>query len=413
MQWAKRLVAPPQGYMPIDIAERGGEHFLVGAAQEGVIDPGLALYGTWAAVVLKLDGNGALIDQCIVADTIHDPFRYGMLTPRLAPAADGSLYMVTSMLPQALAGTCNRQPTVIKLNGDLDLVWCNRYPVTSYNEAHGLSLLANGDLALLGHYTSNLTPCSNARLFFDRLDTSGAILHAHAYRHPFQASTGFGALVELPGGTIMSAHFHDDPGFGNAPFFDHLDATGAVLGSVAYHRPGSYASMRLAVDDAGTIVACRLNSTDTLLFTPVSDDPSTYCHTVANTTLDSAITVIVQPYMLSDHLTYPFALADTLFDPFTVVAVNTTADCDFSTTVQPQVEDGWSVHPNPSNGMITIAAPWAIETLIITDALGRVVQRSRPLTTTVSMEIPIAGVYFIRIADGEREHVRKLIVEGR
>ena len=412
VQWAKRLIASPQGYMPSDIAELGGAHYLVGSVQEAIIDPGLALYGTWAAVIHKLDGNGVLVDQCIVADTVHDPFRYGLLTPKLAPAADGWLYMCTSMLPQALAGTCNRQPTVIKLNGDLDLLWCNRYPMTSYNEAHGLSVLANGDLALMGHYTSNWTPCANARLFFDRLDTSGAILQAHAYHHPFPSSTGFGPAVELPDGTLMLAHNHEDPNFGEVPFFDHLSTAGAVLGSVAYHRSSSNAMMRLAVDGDGAIAACRLNSTDTLLFTPVSVDPSVYCDTVANTTLDSAITVNVQPYALSDHLTYPFTFADTLFDPFVPVAVNTLSDCDFPTSIPPRSHLTVDVSPNPSHGQLMVRASSPIETLVVTDASGRVVHRSRPLVTDVPLEIHDQGIYCVRIAHGGSVLVGKVVIEG-
>ena len=106
-------------------------------------------------------------------------------------------------------------------------------------------------------------------------------------------------------------------------------------------------------------------------------------------------------------------LVDTLYAAFTPALAEPLVDCDFSTTVQPHVEDGWSVHPNPSNGVITVVASSAIEALIITDALGRVVHRSSPFATSVSVEIPENGIYFFRIVKREGDRVGKVVIEGR
>ncbi len=416
IQWAKRMPTLPSTYYHYDIAENGGTHYLTGNIQEVILDPDLGLYGTWAAVIFKFDDAGNFVDQAILADTTWSAYRFGMSFPNLAPASDGTVYLSFSMLPQALAGTCNRQPTVARLNSDLDVQWCYRYPVSSYNNVQDLLLTRGGDLLLTGGFSSNWTPCNYNLHYFQRIDTAGDLVLAKAHKHPFRAQRGHGSPTELADSTLLFAHTFQDTVLGRVvPYLDHIGADGSVIGSNAYHHPnGTYNyAIALAVDGNGELAADRINTPDTLLFTPVSSALEMYCYTAPNTTVDSAINIMRLDFDPAEYLTYPFSFVDTLYAAFTPALAEALVDCDFSTTVQPHVEDGWSVHPNPSNGVITVAASSAIEALVITDALGRVVHRSSPFATSVSVEIPENGIYFFRIVKREGDRVGKVVIDGR
>ena len=415
IQWAKKMVAPLPGLFVNGIYEHDGSYYMTASVQESLIDPGLAFYGTYAAIVFKFSAAGDLLDHVILADTLYSSSRYNLYQPTLAFDEDGSLYLSLNMLQYWAAGTCNRQPTVLKLNADLDLMWAYRYPVNIFNSVAGLTMLHDGNLALSGSYGNNYPYCTYFRNYMQKIDTAGNVLWAKSYQHPDPAGHGTFPALELADSTLLfSRTVQDTLGAPVWPFIDHLDANGAVIGSKGFAHPYGRFNYALMLADAGdgTLGVCRMNNWDTVLFTTIDTSLTTYCYSVPNTTIDSAISIARQLFSPA-YLSYAFTFSDTLYPPFQPVPFASQPDCGLITGVEEMNGAGTTVFPNPSAGQVTIAHGVTILELVVTDALGRIVHRSAPRSNSASVELPIAGLYLFRIMDGHRETTtRKVIVEG-
>jgi hypothetical protein len=66
----------------------------------------------------------------------------------------------------------------------------------------------------------------------------------------------------------------------------------------------------------------------------------------------------------------------------------TLPDCDVSTGTVQDAEDEFMIFPNPSTGLVQIVSTGILEEIIVTDALGRVIHRSRPGRMSTSVEDP-------------------------
>ena len=416
VQWASTMSAPPLTWFAMDIAEQDGAYYLAGNVRSQVIDTFQLNYNAYAAVLLKFNGTGDLVDHVILADTTHTSFQYNLYQPMLAPDSDGSLYVGLSMLPDALSGTCNRQPTLVKLNADLDVLWGFRYPPSSYNGLRGVSRLLTGDLALYGDFGTTVGSCNNFHHFLQVIDTTGTVNFAREYHHAAPLSHGTGKPLLLPDSTLLFAQVTSTAfPFVSTRSLHHVDAQGNTIASkVMSAAAANYAAslVSLSTDADGAIGVCRLNAKDTLLFMVIDTTLNTACYTQPDTIIDGTLS-ITRFAFLPHYLEHPFAFSDTLFAPFQSVPVSAVPDCDLSAEVLGSAEADLLIFPNPSTGSVRITSSFPIEELTVTDATGRTVERSAPHTPSTELELEADGLYFIRLFDGQRIQVRRLVVEAR
>ena len=416
VQWASTMSAPPLTWFAMDIAEQDGAYYLAGNVRSQVIDTFQLNYNAYAAVLLKFNGTGDLVDHVILADTTHTSFQYNLYQPMLAPDSDGSLYVGLSMLPDALSGTCNRQPTLVKLNADMDVLWGFRYPPSSYNGLRGVSRLLTGDLALYGDFGTTVGSCNNFRHFLQVIDTAGTVNFAREYHHASPLSHGTGKPLLLPDSTLLFAQINSTPfPFINTRSLHHVDVQGntiasKVMGAASTNYAASLVS--LSTDADGAIGLCRLNAKDTLLFMVIDTTLNTSCYTQPDTIIDGALSITrfaFQPH----YLEHPFAFVDTVMAAFQPVPVSWMLDCEISTDVEEIGITSTTVFPDPSTGHVTITHSSPITELVITDALGRIVHRSMPQQRSVAVEIHRAGIYLIRVRAAEGYSVERILIEGR
>ena len=355
--------------------------------------------------------------QRVLADTVFSSGRKNLYLSRPIAGDDGSLYLSMGTLAYFASGTCNRVPTVIKLDSMLNVDWSYQYPMSSFNGVGGLTELGNGDLALFGTYGNNYPYCTYFKNYLERIDTAGNIVFARGYQHTFPAEHSTGAPLERSDGTFVVPRVFMDTVLGhNVPYLDRLDADGDVLASQGFDMPWANSIngiLQLARTAGGAIAACRLNKRDSILFAMIDTTLITSCYSVPNATIDTSV-MVSRTAFVPGYRSYPFAFSDTTYAPFQSVPVSTITGCDFPTSVDRRIDEHQvTIFPNPSHGEVHITASRPITDLIITDALGRIVHRSAPYRGGVSVDMPTAGMYFIHLSDGERECVRMVVVEDR
>jgi len=412
VEWATTLQAPPLTWAAGELAESNGAYYLAGIVKSQLIDTFQLNYGTYAAALFKFDGSGQLTDQVIIADTSHTSFQYNLYQPEVVAGGDGSVYMSLNMLPDAMAGTCNRQPAVVKFNAGLDVQWSSRYLPSTYNGLKGMCLLPTGDLLLYGNHGYTSGVCTNFRNYIGVLDTAGAVLFARSYRHADPLSHTNGNPVVWDDGSVLFPEVHSTPfPFVNTRYFHHVDAQGNTIASQLFTLPSGYNfTTRSARGENGITGVFRMNAPDTLFFAPIDATLTTQCYSLPDAVIDSTITLV--PLVFTPHyLEHNFVFVDTAYTFTPAMAVALPA-CDFSTGVNTQHADEVLVFPNPSTGDVRVQSEEIIQELVVLDALGRIVLRSAPRTTAASVRIASAGVYTVHVNTGTSEHVSKLVVEG-
>lgn len=412
VEWATTLQSPPLTWSGGELAESNGAYYLAGIVKSQLIDTFQLNYGTYAAMLFQFDGNGQLADQVIIADTSHTSFQYNLYQPEVVAGDDGSVYMSLNMLPDAMAGTCNRQPAVVKFNADLEVQWSSRYLPSTYNGLNGVTLLPTGDLLLYGNHGYANGSCTDFRNYIGVLDTAGTVLFAKSYRHADPLSHTNGRPVVLGDGTLLFPEVHSTAfPFVTTRYFHHVDAQGNTIASQRFTQPSGFNfATQLAHGDDSITGVFRMNAPDTLFFAAIDASLSTQCYSLPDAVIDSTIALTPLPFT-PHYLEHNFVFADTAytFTPATALALPA---CDFSTGVNTPHVDEVLVFPNPSTGDVRVQSEELMQELIVLDALGRIVLRSAPRTTAASMRIASAGVYTVRITTNASEHLSKLVIEG-
>ncbi len=412
VEWATTLQSPPLTWSGGEMAESNGAYYLAGIVKSQLIDTFQLNYGTYAAALFQFDGNGQLADQAIIADTSHTSFQYNLYQPEVVAGDDGSVYMSLNMLPDAMAGTCNRQPAVVKFNADVEVQWSSRYLPSTYNGLNGVTLLPTGDLLLYGNHGYANGSCTDFRNYIGVLDTAGTVLFAKSYRHADPLSHTNGRPVVLGDGTLLFPEVHATAfPFINTRYFHHVGAQGNTIASQRFTQPSGFNfATQLAHGDDSIIGVFRMNAPDTLFFAAIDASLSTQCYSLPDAVIDSTIALTPLPFT-PHYLEHNFVFADTAytFTPATALALPA---CDFSTGVNTPHADEVLVFPNPSTGDVRVQSEELMQELIVLDALGRIVLRSAPRTAAASMRIASAGVYTVRITTNASEHLSKLVIEG-
>lgn len=412
VEWATTLQAPPLTWSGGELAERNGTYYMAGNVKSQLIDTFQINYGTYAAALFEFDGSGHLTDHVIIADTTHTSFQYNLYQPKLVAGDVGSVYMALNMLPDAMAGTCNRQPALVKFNADLDVQWSSRYLPSTYNGLNGMCLLPTGDLLLYGNHGYANGSCNNFRNYIGVIDTAGTVLFVKSYRHvdPLSHTSGRPVVLEDGGLLFPASHSTTFP-YVNTRFFHRVDAQGNTVASMLFTQPSGFNfTAQLAAGDSGLTGAFRMNAPDTLFFAAIDTSLTTQCYSLPDAVIDSAIALT--PLAFTPHyLEHNFVFADTVytFTPATAVVLPA---CDISTGVTTQLAGEVLVFPNPSNGDVRVQSAEPIQELIVVDPLGRVVLRAAPRATSHSLHIPRPGVYTVRVRTSGAEHASKLVVEG-
>ena len=70
-----------------------------------------------------------------------------------------------------------------------------------------------------------------------------------------------------------------------------------------------------------------------------------------------------------------------------------------------------NTYPNPTNGSLTVEAPWPMHHLQVLDALGRTVQQHAPRTTQVTLVLDGPGAYVVRVSTAEGTSRSMVMVE--
>lgn len=412
VQWATTMQFPPLTWAGGELAERDGAYYLAGIVKSQLIDTFQLNYGTYAAALFKVDGSGQLADQVIIADTTHTSFQYNLYQPKVVAANDGSVYMALNMLPDAMAGTCNRQPAVVKFNADLDVQWSSRYLPSTYNGLNGMCLLPTGDLLLYGNHGYANGSCNNFRNYIVVIDTAGTVLFVKSYRHvdPLSHTSGRPVVLEDGGLLFPASHSTTFP-YVNTRFFHRVDAQGNTVASMLFTQPSGFNfTTQLAAGDSGLTGAFRMNAPDTLFFAAIDTSLTTQCYSLPDDVIDSAIALT--PLAFTPHyLEHNFVFADTVYTFTPAVAIALPA-CDFSTSLPAIDTEDVRVLPNPSAGDVWVESAALVQELLITDALGRVVLHALPCTDRVAVQLAQPGMYLVRASIGGVVQVRKLAIQG-
>lgn len=69
------------------------------------------------------------------------------------------------------------------------------------------------------------------------------------------------------------------------------------------------------------------------------------------------------------------------------------------------------IFPNPSNGPFNISSSTLIDEIEITNMLGQNIYLSKPKEKNVMMQLDIAGVYFVKVTNGEKQFTQKIIIQ--
>ncbi|MBK6777954.1 MAG: hypothetical protein IPG74_19685 [Flavobacteriales bacterium] len=186
--WARKLANPLPTQFLVDLAEHDGHAYAVYNVKAAGDDLSLSFYDTYAAVIFRFNATGDLVAQQVLADTVFACTARTSISPPVA-GDDGALYLAVNALAYSASGTCNRVPTIIKLDTALQVQWSYQYPVSSFSGTGGVARFGNGDLALYGTYGNNFPYCTYFKNYLERIDTAGNVVFAKGYLHSFPQST--------------------------------------------------------------------------------------------------------------------------------------------------------------------------------------------------------------------------------
>ncbi|MBK9193579.1 MAG: hypothetical protein IPO17_01035 [Flavobacteriales bacterium] len=127
-------------------------------------------------------------------------------------------------------------------------------------------------------------------------------------------------------------------------------------------------------------------------------------------TVDTTLVVTPTPFVPA-YRSYPFVFVDTTYASFQSTPVSAIDGCDLSTGSVPSSDETLVIHLILLSGVVNIHAPWPIEELSITDAVGRVVHRSKPGVGQVAITLLASGLHVLRATDAHGRIVTRRLVK--
>ncbi len=406
IEWAKKIVPHFSNTMFHFSAEKNGYHYLVATINIADVAPSLSFYPVYTAAIFKIDNNGNLAGYTILADTVFSAMRYNFYPASITISDDGDIYISLAMLGYALAGTCNRQPAIIKLDSMLNVQWAFIYPVGMFNGVSGLSLLNDGTIGLYGDYSNSFPFCNYFKPYFQKIDTSGTLLFARNYSHSFPANHSTTKMIQLDDSTIVfSRSFNDTVAGHYVNNFDHINSNGNIINSQGFDLHGqSSNALRVSEFYSGYIPLSRLQKRDTILFVQVPVTLVAECNNVSNTITDSSLSIVpisFNPVVLS----YSLVLQDSIYQPFQSVSFLSSSVCNPTGEANSIIEKGIRIFPNPVLSQFTIEVPEKAGafTMEIYNASGQLLvtlpfsSNSPGNTMNFEMEVFPKGLYLVRL----------------
>lgn len=365
--------------------------------------------------------NGGVIITGLEVDAANNIFLSGIFlgTVDLDPTVAGNVFITS----QSVSSAAISSAFLAKYNSNGDLVW-NRhlrgssatdfFMVFIKKDNAGNIILSgsfNGTTTFLGTATS-LNTASFYTSFLAKYTTDGNLLWATLFGNPTAQQTTFfpssfcaNVLVDSCNNIYVSGEFQGNCDF-NPGAATNIESslTNLVSGFAAAYSPdGNYLwSFRVgglgntAFVEFNGYLPIALDNNNDLIFTgtfrqQMDFDPSDAGSTVlaSNSTNQNIAGVFIAKYD------------------------NPIANCALGTTTHS--ENGFSIYPNPSNGLVTIAINEFNEaqTMRIYDITGKLL-----LTETISTAISTVdisnfnkGIYLIELVSGSKSSYQKLIRE--
>lgn len=418
IEWAKKIMPQFQNTLFQFSAEKNGYHYIVATINIADVAPTLSFYPVYTATVLKIDNSGNLVDYTILADTVFSAMRFNLYPASVTISDDGEVYLSLAMLGYALAGSCNRQPGIIKLDSMLNVQWAYIYPVGMFNGVSGLSLLKDGTIGLYGDYSNYYPFCNYFKPYFQKIDTSGTLLFARSYSHSFQANHSTTNMIELDDSSmVFSRSFNDTVAGHYVNNFDHINSTGNIINSQGFDLPGQ-SSNELHVSEfyGGYIPLSRLQKRDTILFVQIPVTLAAECNNISNIITDSLLTIVPLSFNPVD-LSYSLVLQDSIYQPFQSVSFLSSPVCNPTGETNSTIGKDMRVFPNPVLSHFTIEVPENAGacTMELYNASGQLLA-TLPFTSTPSgktinfeMEVFPKGLYLLRLIGNDTIYSERLL----
>lgn len=279
---------------------------------------------------------------------------------------------------------------LVKYTADGTVQWAKRAGGSRHERIWALACHANGDIAvtggfndatmdLLGTVLTNTTDDQSwYDLFVARFSADGQLLWAVADGGIYDDLVTTLA-VDADGNTIVGGYF-DSP----APLFGthtpvHVEDYDAFV--VQYSPSGVALWAQSAGGEDGDEVAA------------VACSPNGAIGVVGRSTSE--------PFTVGDH-----TLANVGDVDLWVAQLGTATGLS-------EAAAHWALntYPNPTNGSLTVEAPWPMHHLQVLDALGRTVQQHAPRTTQVTLVLDRPGAYVVRVSTAEGTSRSMVMVE--
>jgi len=366
-------------------------------------------------------------------------------------------------------GTCNFSSAglydmfVSKLDKDGNFVWAKQMGGSSYEAGISLALDHDRNVYIAGHFketadfdpgtgTYNLTSIGDYDIFVTKLDASGNFLWAKQMGG-VGYDEGNSIAVDGSGNVYLTGNFKETGDF-NSGTGEHIlvSAGDADVFIGKYNTSGDFLwvnQLGAAGIDYGTSIAIDNsgNIHTTGAFCGTSDfNPGAGTY---NMTSAGGFDLYVTEYDASGNFIYARRMGGTSEDlsksitvdgggnAYTTGYFNGIADFDpgaaeYNLTsvgsydlfisklgnisgIESRTENtAMKIYPNPSNGKFTITQTNDITSIEIFNFLGEVVYEATPDKNSNSTEINLSnapdGIYFIKLYNGEKSHVVKIII---
>ncbi|MEO5569604.1 MAG: T9SS type A sorting domain-containing protein [Bacteroidia bacterium] len=304
-----------------------------------------------------------------------------------------------------------------KTDGNGDLLWTKIFGGNTNDAGYSVQQTTDGGYIIAG-YTSNFG-AGIYNVYLIRTDANGDSLWTKTFGGAVD-DQAYSVRQTMDGGFIITGHTSSFGGGPSSVYLIKTDTNGNCLWSRTFGGPGAdYGSSVEQTADGGYIIAGQTpnfgaGSLDMYLIKTDSLGHSGCHQGNAATIVTTPATQVVNP------LTTVFS-GGNVINPPTIVGsggIVTTLCTTVGISPTPALHEGEGVAitPNPSASNFTITFPNTINKGVIEiyNVLGKKIFVEN-VTNVSEKEIYLenmgAGIYFVKVRDGEKESVKKLIVQ--
>lgn len=321
-----------------------------------------------------------------------------LLTGYFRGAADFDPGPETQVL-NAAGGLGESDAFVCRLSAEGSLVWAGGMGGEARDIGYAIAAGPSGQVCFTGSFTGvadfdpgpatvELVSASDfdRSIFVAQLNGAGNFQWAGQLGGP-NAGDGLGIAVDADGGVYSTGFFNGpvdfDPGAAELiltaegiadAFISKLHSDGTVDWAARLGGAGQLGGSAIAVLPNGTVHA-------TGFFFGTADldpGPNSFNLTAPPNTANSYVLRLVDPTTGLSYTTGP--------------------------------HDMLRIYPNPSAGPITVSATGTLDELVVHDALGRTVHRSRPGSNAHTLQLPAPGAYVVRVTMNGNTVERRVLV---